>query len=72
MADVDVSRMVPGGVYRVVYQQGGKLLYHEGRYIGREVAAEGDYLLFEHLPFGSSPFEVFLPTVREVETVDPD
>lgn len=70
MATLRPSQMVPGRVYRVAYQVGAKLLHHEGKYLGREVTHEGDYLLFEYQPFGSQPFEILLASVRSVEAGD--
>lgn len=70
MTAIRPELMVPGNVYRVTYQRGSKLLHHEGRYIGREAAFEGDYLLLAREPVGSQPFEIFLPSVRKIETVE--
>lgn len=70
MATIRPGQMIPGRVYRVAYQLGSKVLHHEGKYLGREVTFEGDYLLFEYPPFGSQPFEIHLPSVRSVEGVN--
>lgn len=70
MVVIEVGRMIPGTVYRVAYQKGDKHLLHEGKYLGREVSSRGDYMIFEHLPFGSSPVSILIERVVLVETVD--
>ena len=70
MTEIDIGKMVPGTVYRVTYERGGKTMTHEGKYIGREGTVTGDYLVFEPPPRSGHPAGIYMPSVRKVETID--
>jgi hypothetical protein len=51
MAEMDVSRMVPGRTYRVAFRRHGEAFILDGRYVGREFTPRGETIVFaESLP----------------------
>lgn len=70
MTSIDVGRMIPGTDYRVVHRQKETEVTHEGRYVGREVTATGDVLVFEPLPVTAEPVFIAVVAVIDVETFD--
>jgi hypothetical protein len=51
MMDMDVTRMVPGRIYRVAFRRRGEAFVLNDRYIGREISSHGDSVVFaESLP----------------------
>lgn len=67
-SEISVSRMVPGGFYRVSYTRGGRSTTVEGRYIGREVTARGDDLVLATM---ATRIHIPLSSVIRVEGIEP-
>lgn len=65
METVRLEMMIPKRFYRVTYQRGASQLDYRGKYMGLEVAYDGEYLLFER-PNSGYPIEILTRSVRRV------
>lgn len=67
---IDVGRMIPGIPYRVTHRIDDNETTHEGQYLGREVSAVGDLLMFAPPLTGGDPILIAIAAVISVETLD--
>lgn len=71
MAAVGLDWMVPGRSYRITYRETDRLETHEGRYLGREVTASGDVVVFGVANRPESYVGVLLSSVTQVRRSPP-